>query len=338
MCKSKLEGGWRCYSHTSKEHQKIVEAIAETRKELDRNYSKLSQVKFYITALDRQWEDGQINDETYNRELDRLVGYRDRGESVIAENQAKLSSLETQADKVQAEIHTTFTGLKNLQSRIDAEADPDEKRKLQITYNVSRRISIKRAEAYQTYKKNKVVADALKVQAKEMADQARAIVVSSPDHARLRDETMLEAKKISADAYLIEHNGNMEAQALFDARTGEIVPAKLVDGKYGKTWAILSDANDPTSKPSKFVSPPRGKTYTSRAEFWKEKGLRLGTVWVPGKAHTVADEFDNKTVIVKRNDGGFSPYAILGQEDVYSEKVKEEQQAREEKKKAKAAA
>lgn len=322
MCKSKAEGGARCYSHTSKEYVAARNHAQEVRQELDRKHEIMGNIVQQQNALDQAYEDGNVYDEDYNRHSDVLIGHRQRGEKLIAEDVRKLAIAEDKAAKALAEVQTTHTGLKNLQMAIDQEPNPAKKAALQNAYNVGKRVGVRRAKAHKVYLENQETADALLRQAVEKKTEAENIVVSSDEHVRVRDDMMVEANLLRAKSHLARNNGNVEAQALIDAKTGNIVPAKLVDGKYGKVWSFPSDSGN--SKSNTLVSPPRGKTYASRAAFWEKKGLRLGTVWVPGEAIVSEDDNGDKKVVLRRTDGGYSSHAKRGQDDVYVDKVKEE--------------
>lgn len=322
MCKSKIEGGWRCYSHTSKEYKKVLESISETDAQLDHDNRVMSEIKFHMEALDRQWEDGNIPDEDYNMESDRFIAYREEGVRRLAGLDAKKARLIIDAEKAKAEMQTTAKGLKELKAQIKEASTPEEKRELEVAYNVAHRINVQRKEAFVKYKENKAKAVVLREQANEKKREADSIVVSSPDHEKIKDDITIESHTLAAEAYLQEHGGNMEVQTLYSAKTGEAVPAKLMKTSYGWSWAILSDPKNPMSKPSGFITPPRGKTYESRKKFYENKGLVLGTSWVPGKVNVPEDEFGNRKVVVERTDGGFSRFCIHGNKDVYAEKIK----------------
>lgn len=325
MCKSKAEGGARCYSHTRESYKTSIHQLKAATRELKRKHSIMAKLNAEMAQLDYAYEDGRVDDETYNREIDRIVGHRKKGKSLIAHDETRVARLKKTAAGHLAEMRTTNKGLSKLEKQIEAEKNPEKKRELRAVYNMSRRVNLRRLRAGKAFKLNQEKAQKLYQEAESKMIEANAIDPKiSPDHARARDEAIFEAQKLSAEAHLAKNNGNMESQALFNARTGELVPAKLVDGKYGKAWAILSDPHDPNSATKKLISPPRGKTYASRAAFWENKGIRLGTVWVPGKVIQEEDEFGNKKVFLARADGGFYPYAAVGTPDVYKEKVKEE--------------
>ena len=325
MCRAQIEGGARCYSHANIAYQKSLENLAQAEGDLDKKRSIMSQLLADEAALDHAYEDGQVDDETYNRSLDTLILHKERGTGIIASAEAAVERAKKESEDALAEVRTTKTGLINLKAEVEAETDPEKKRTLKGIYNVSRRVNMKRRRAYKEFQKNQELAQVLHEKAEVKKAEAEAIdPTTSPEHAQARDEAVLEYKRLSAEAYLANNNGNMESQALFNAATGDLVPAKLVDGKFGKAWAILSDPRDPNSAAKKLISLPRGKTYASRAAFWKDKGIRLGTVWVPGRVETLEDEFGNKSVIVSRIDGGFYPYAMVCTPDVYAKKIKEE--------------
>lgn len=326
MCKSKLEGGGRCYSHTNKEYQATLVNIDNAKKELDRKQTVLAKINFNIEMLDQQQADGNINDEDYNNNLDTLIGYREHGKQLIQEDRENLVKLEKRADAEKAEVQTTAKGIKLLREEIANTEDPEERRNLTASYNLGRKINKKRLEASKRFIANKEEAEKLRSEARSIAEEAKGIKGQSVEHDVEREEKTIAAHKLFAAAHLKEHNGNMEVQTLYSAKTGESVPAKLIDGKYGKVWAILSDPKDPSSKPSQLISPPRGKTTESREAFYEKKGMVLGTSWVPGKATVQQDEYNNRKVVLERTDGGYSRFSVRGSDNWYAEQRKKANQ------------
>lgn len=110
-------------------------------------------------------------------------------------------------------------------------------------------------------------------------------------------------------ASIAERGGRSEFTALFDLE-GNLVAAKLFEGKFGVCWALLS-SDDPRSRFIGFVNRSRAATAEKRAAALAKKGYREGRVLAPAKAvlrgsgtglasaHTVRP-------VAERTDGGFS--------------------------------
>jgi hypothetical protein len=109
----------------------------------------------------------------------------------------------------------------------------------------------------------------------------------------------LTASKLRLEASIQENGGKAEFPALFDL-DGNLVAAKLIDGKYGLVWGILA-SDDPRSQITGWVSafPKRESTMT-------KKGYREGTVLAPARADLVGANVCSVHAVKLRTDGGFS--------------------------------
>jgi hypothetical protein len=76
----------------------------------------------------------------------------------------------------------------------------------------------------------------------------------------------INAQLKAAQASLVEAGGVATFPALVDAETGEWVPSKLINGKYGTSWAILDEHGKFTGK---FVS-----AFPARESTMLRKGYR----------------------------------------------------------------
>jgi hypothetical protein len=85
----------------------------------------------------------------------------------------------------------------------------------------------------------------------------------------------LEEKK----AEIAERGGVWDFPALFDL-DGNLVPAKLIDGKFGPCWAMVNGSGNFTGE---FIS-----AFPKRESTMEKKGYREGTVELPAYADTWA--------------------------------------------------
>lgn len=83
---------------------------------------------------------------------------------------------------------------------------------------------------------------------------------------------MAEEERLKA--YLAKNGGSDYFVALFDL-DGNLVPAKLVETRYGTAWAILT-GDDPSSPVAKWVS-----AFPKRESTMRNKGFYEGTVKCP---------------------------------------------------------
>lgn len=115
----------------------------------------------------------------------------------------------------------------------------------------------------------------------------------------------LNGDKARVEAALIRAGGVDEFPALFTL-DGELVAAKLIDGRYGPVWGILAD-DDPHGQITAWVNafPTRKSTIT-------RKGYVEGTVRAPARADITGGRGTglsgalNCRAVVVRADGGFS--------------------------------
>lgn len=355
MCKSIKEGGQRCYAHASKAYEKALANEQFTIKKIDkleRSYAQINStlaelddssnevtpyglnrasIKAQLENLEYALERGEIDTDTYERESERLhyIGTPEhRAElekrksycvSEMAKEESELERLKSETKRARLEMHTTHTGLKNLAEEIKAEKDAEKRRALRIEHAAGSRLKKKRQEAFERTQKNQSDAEKLREKAKMKYEIARTIdPTESIENKQAYEEIVLEGQKFEAEAFLKQNNGHMESQALIDAKTGKLIPAKLVNGKFGKTWLLLS-SNDPDSKPTKFLTIPQGKTVESRAKTWKDRGIKVGLVSVPGRVRVKEDESGMKKVVIQRADKGFDDKAVILKSDVYNE-------------------
>lgn len=112
------------------------------------------------------------------------------------------------------------------------------------------------------------------------------------------------ADEARLNAYLADNGGMDNFRALFDL-DGNLVPAKLINGKFGPCWGLLAN-DDPSSQITRFIGafPRRPGTMTS-------KGFYEGTVRCPahvvlGGSGTGLSGALTVRPYTTRNDRGFS--------------------------------
>jgi hypothetical protein len=82
------------------------------------------------------------------------------------------------------------------------------------------------------------------------------------------------ARKYDACADLAEQGGKAEFNALFDT-DGNLVPAREVQTKFGRSWVLLDANGDSTGQ---FVNPSKAKTAEKRNAAMAKKGYAEGTI------------------------------------------------------------
>jgi len=108
----------------------------------------------------------------------------------------------------------------------------------------------------------------------------------------------MAAKKRLAAA-IADRGGVAEFPALFDL-DGNLVAAKLIDGKYGMVWGILA-SDDPASDITEWVT-----AFPVRESTMAKKGYAEGMVLAPAYADLRGANACNVTARSIRTDGGFS--------------------------------
>lgn len=310
MCKSKAEGGQRCFSHANAEYLETKQKCEKKEKELHSSRLLLQNVKNTIERLDIAQELGQVSDEDYNRYLDTFVQQRQDAYSEVTKNENELGLLSKDLDRTLHEVRTTKTGLANLKEEIQAETDPVKKHRLQFEYNSCSRLRNVRQKAFERFTARQEKSKELNAKAAEKMKAAQGLPEYDYQTREIKAQAVLDAQLLSARAYLESTNGREVFPALFD-KEGNVVPAKIVKTKHGRAWGILSDPSNPSSKfkPGQFVTISQSKDPKKREEFYASKGYTVGKVWAEAEAKITADENGVKKVSILRNDGGYSPFA-----------------------------
>lgn len=116
------------------------------------------------------------------------------------------------------------------------------------------------------------------------------------------------ARKYELQAEIAEQGGTWQFPALLDT-DGNLVPAKLVQTRFGPAWGLLSDPDNPHSDFTGFVNPSNASTPARRAGAMARKGFRVGTVRAPATA-ALSDGL-NPLAYARRTDGGFDAAAEI---------------------------
>jgi hypothetical protein len=310
MCKSKAEGGQRCFSHANAEYIDTKKKYEAKERELHSSRLLLQNVKNTIERLDIAQELGQVSDEDYNRYLDTFVTQREAALKEVHANEKAVESLSADVTRTLHEVRTTQTGLANLKAEIHAETDPVKRHRLQFEYNSCSRLRKVRQQAFERFQARQEKSKELAAKANEKMKAAQELPEYDYQTREIKAEAILEAEHLSARAYLESTNGREVFPALFD-KEGNVVPAKIVKTKHGRAWGILSDPKNPSSKfkPGQFVTISQSKDPKKREEFYASKGYTVGKVWAEAEAKILTDDNGVKKVSILRNDGGYSPFA-----------------------------
>lgn len=119
----------------------------------------------------------------------------------------------------------------------------------------------------------------------------------------------ITSRQLRLQADILEAGGVAEFPALFDL-DGNLVAAKLVDGRYGQSWCLLA-TDDADSFAIGWFSPSHARKGERRLRTDRAKGFTEGTVKAPAKAGIAASGTGlagavTAHVTVYRADGGFS--------------------------------
>ena len=119
----------------------------------------------------------------------------------------------------------------------------------------------------------------------------------------------LTAQKLRLEAEIVENGGKAEFPALFDA-DGNLVPAKLVDTRYGLAWCLI-DENNVHGPALGWFHSSKHRDDAKRIAANLRKGFRLGRVMAPARADIGGSGKGlagaaSCYAYVRRTDGGFS--------------------------------
>jgi len=114
----------------------------------------------------------------------------------------------------------------------------------------------------------------------------------------------LSAAKAHLAADIAENGGCASFPALFEWG-GDLVPAKLIETRYGYSWGIL-ESDDPRSRIVDWFNPSKARNDDKRIENNARKGFSVGRVMAPAKAELAGANATSVRPIPVRTDGGFS--------------------------------
>lgn len=300
--------GPRCYGHTHNERVERESQLQEVKAQYVSSVEELQRTQGFINQLDMAYEMGEIGDENYNRELDILADLRRDLTGKVSDSETSFRDLQNKVRSSLAEEQATKKGLKILKEKIEAATDSEDKRAKQLDYARAERLYKHRNEAYQAHLEHQKKSREYKEKSNFLKAEASTIEATDSETIAIRDEALLEAEKFDAQSYVESQDGKYHFPALFD-KNGDLVPAKIVKTKFGRSWGILSDPNKPaSSKISEFISISQHSDPKKREKFYADKGYTVGKVAAPAVAAIVEDEkIGKKRVSILRSDGGYSP-------------------------------
>lgn len=315
MCKSKSEGGLRCYSHSHEDYLKKVAKLEKIEKDQDDAEEHLANISSQIAFLDAQEEYGEIDEDTYSRNIDALAAARNNVRKEISTLQDNRTKAEEDVKQALNTSRATKQGLVLLKEELEAETDPEKKRKIKFAYDMANRQYGYLLKAVKDAKEHKSKAAVLREKAAELLEVAKQMPEHDVPARKAKADAMVEVERLTAESVIEENNGKYGFQALLD-KNGNVAPVKAVKTKFGYSWGVLSDPTDPTSKISQFITMSKDPDPAKRRDFYASKGYVLGKVNTTAKA--VVDELPNglKKVRIARTDGGYSPYAEVISKDI----------------------
>ena len=299
--------GPRCYAHTHNERVEKESQLQEAKAQYATSIEELQKTTTSIARLDDAYEAGEVPDEEYNRYLDGLVAVQRTLAEDVATKETNFKALQQKVNNALVEEQATKKGLKLLKEEVESATDPAVKRAKQLEYARAERLHKHRHDAYESHLEHQKKAREYKEKSNFLKAEAAAIEGTDSEAQAMREQALLEAEKFDAQAYVESQNGKYHFPALFD-KDGNLVPAKIIKTKFGRSWGILSDPSKPTSKISQFISISQHSDPKKREKFYAEKGYTVGKVTAPAVAAIIEDEkVGKKRVSILRSDGGYSP-------------------------------
>lgn len=162
------------------------------------------------------------------------------------------------------------------------------------------------AKATASYVKKGIIPDPVKI--KEHEEQAAAaakrrqesIDRSDTDGFMSQWASGITSQKERLEAELEENNGFSTFLVLFDLE-GNIVPARMIDTKYGPAWAEYEDPHNMYSKfTGKFINESKSAKKKTQEAYLRKKGYTLGKIKAPAKVDTVGANMVSVQAVVLR--------------------------------------
>lgn len=299
--------GNRCYAHAHSERVDKESQLQEAKEQYTASIEDLQKTTNSIALLDLAYESGEVPDEDYNRYLDWLVNAQRNLAEQVSSQEANFKLLQQNVNNALAEEHATKKGLKLLKEEIETATDPAVKRAKQLEYARAERLHKHRHDAYEAHLEHQKKSREYMEKSNFLKAEADAIEGNDSEAQAIREQALLEAEKFKAQSYVESQDGRYHFPALFD-KNGNLVPAKIIKTKFGRSWGILSDPSKPTSKIAQFISISHHSDPKMREKFYADKGYTVGKVMAPAVAAIIEDEKKGeKQVSVLRSDGGYSP-------------------------------
>lgn len=299
--------GPRCYAHTHNERVAKESQLQEVKAQYVASIEDLQKTTNSIARLDLAYEAGEVTDEQYNHYLDGLAELQCNLSDEVAAQESNLRNLQQKANNALVEEQATKKGLKVLKAEIEAATDSADKRAKQLEYARAERLYKYRNDAYQAHLEHQKKSREYKEKSNFLKAEAAAIEGTDSEAQAIRTAALLEAEKFDAQSYVESQDGKYHFPALFD-KDGNLVPAKIIKTKFGRSWGILSDPSKPASKIAEFISISQHSDPKKREQFYAEKGYTVGKVAAPAVAAIIEDEkAGKKRVSILRSDGGYSP-------------------------------
>lgn len=125
---------------------------------------------------------------------------------------------------------------------------------------------------------------------------------SGMDGARTQYAHGLMAQEERLAARIAEKGGMWEFPALFDL-SGNLVPARQVQGRYGYCWRLL----DASGRGIGWFNESQARKAENRRNAHARKGFYVGTVLAPAVAELDGGGVGSVMAVAKRTDGGWNP-------------------------------
>jgi hypothetical protein len=281
---------------TSEEDRKIREKIRSKEVELDSTSGGIQSLKEEIYQRESNGEYAEelnerlrIGSEAYEDKVRRYdaeyktVNMRkpsldgnDEGINRLSDERKELENKFSKARKELLENKDPSQD-ERLQRRLDNYSKKIESNKNQLSHAIATDKLIKQGVLGDPRKVAKLRAAAAKAEQQKQESYDR----SDTDGFMSQWASGLSAQEALMKAELEENAGKAEFVALFD-KDGNMVPAKLIDTKFGPAWAVYSDPNDSSSKfTGEFINESKSDNPKTQEAALARKGYTLGRVKAP---------------------------------------------------------
>lgn len=281
---------------TSEADRKIRDKIRSKETELDSTSGGIQSLKEEIYKLESKGEYAEelnerlrVGAEAYEEKVRRYdaefktVNMRkpsmDGNDEGIERLSAERKELETKFSEARKELleNKDPSQDERLQRRLDNYGKKIESNKNQLSHAVATDKLIKQGVLGDPRK-----VAALRAKAAKSAKQGQeSYERSDTDGFASQWASGLAAQEALMKANLEENAGKAEFPALFD-KDGNMVPAKLIDTKFGPAWARYTDPNDSSSKfTGEFINESKSDNPKTQEAALARKGYTMGRVKAP---------------------------------------------------------